>query len=111
MNAAFTVPALALAGCFISSAASAQDIPRYSAEAYCREVSEVSGGSSMIYGGCIDMEQTAYNSLKREWAGLPIRARTYCDEVARVSGGSYSILQGCIDMELDAANNTPAFEY
>ena len=111
MKSAFTAPVIALAGCFLAPAAFAQDIPRYSVEAHCQNVSEVSGGSSMIYGGCIDMEQTAYNSLKREWAGLPAKARDYCDEVARVSGGSYSILKGCIDMELDAANNTPAFEY
>lgn len=92
-------------------AARAEAIPRYDAEAYCRQVAEVSGGSAMIYNGCLDMEQAAYNSLKEGWDGLPEQARSYCDNVAKVSGGSYQILDGCIDMEMDAAGATPKFQY
>ncbi|QND35793.1 hypothetical protein HB772_29085 (plasmid) [Sinorhizobium meliloti] len=95
----------------ISSSAYAQEVPRYDVPGYCQGVANVSGGSSMIYNGCIDMEQEAYDSLKLFWSATPSRARNYCDEVARVSGSSYSILKGCLDMESDAASNTQEFKY
>lgn len=91
--------------------AQAQTIPRYNVEGYCQQVADVSGGSAMIFNGCMDMEQQAYNVLKTIWAQLPGNARNYCDEVARVSGGSYSILQGCIEMETDAASSPRSFDY
>lgn len=65
----------------------------------------------MIFNGCMDMEQQAYNALRSVWAQIPGRSRNYCDEVARVSGGSYSILKGCMDMETDAANAPRSFDY
>lgn len=95
----------------ISAPVLAQDLPRYPVESYCQEVADVSGGSSMIYNGCIDMEQTSYNNLKSKWGRVPARSRSYCDEVARVVGGSYSTLEGCVQMENDAASSTPSFEY
>ena len=94
-----------------ASAASAQDLPRYDVEAYCTTVSDFSGGSRMIFNGCIELEQEAYDELRATWAGLPGQARRYCDEVARVTGGSYSILQGCIELETEAADETPKFQY
>lgn len=96
---------------FIPGLASAQSVPRYDPAAYCIEVSEVSGGSQMIYNGCLQMEQEAYNTLKMSWGSVPDRARSYCDEVARVSGSSYSILKGCLDMETEASNTTPEFKF
>lgn len=106
-------PAAYLAALLSLSAgpATAQDIPRYPVERYCQEVANVSGGSRMIYNGCIDMEQDAYDRLRRSWANLPAQARRYCDEVARVTGGSYTILKGCIDMETEAGASTPGFRY
>jgi hypothetical protein len=89
----------------------AQDLPHYDVAAYCRQVSDVSGGSAMIYNGCIEMEQDAYNKRKADWPSLSPKTRDYCDEVGRVSGGSYSILDGCIDLEVGAAGSTPAFKY
>ena len=91
--------------------ASAQSIPRYDVPGYCQQVADVSGGSSMIYNGCMKMEQEAYDILKSAWSGIPSRTRSYCDEVGQVSGGSYSILKGCIDMESNAASSTPEFKY
>ena len=91
--------------------AHAQDIPRYDVPDYCQQVADISGGSSTIYNGCIEMEQDAYDGLKASWSGIASRARSYCDEVAQVSGGSYTILQGCIEMETDAAASTPDFKY
>jgi len=95
----------------IPSLASAQSVPRYDPAAYCAKVSEVSGGSKMIYNGCLKMEQEAYDTLKISWGSVPDRTKTYCDEVARVSGPSYSILKGCIDMESEASNTTPEFKF
>lgn len=91
--------------------AHASEMPRYSPEGYCQQVADVSGGSSMIFNGCIDMEQQSYNSLKRVWASIPSRVKSYCNEVASVTGGSYSILEGCIDMEIDAANSGKKFQF
>ncbi len=96
---------------WVVSPAAAQSIPRYDVPAYCQQVADISGGSSMIYNGCIKMEQEAYDTLKRGWTGFSSRVRSYCDEVGQVSGGSYSILKGCVDMETDAADNTQEFKY
>jgi len=95
----------------ISAPVYAESVPRYDVSAHCTEVSNVSGGSNMIYNGCVDMEQTAYDSLKRVWNSIPSSTRAHCDDVARVTGGSYSILEGCIQMETQAAGNTSVFEY
>jgi len=95
----------------LSVPAQAQSLPRYDVEAYCRTVAEVSGGSAMIFNGCIDMEQDAYDGLKRDWAGVPQSTREYCDMVAGVSGHSYSILAGCVDIETDAAGAPSVFTY
>lgn len=94
-----------------ASPVQAQTMPRYNVEIYCQQVAEVSGGSTMIFNGCMEMEQEAYNGLKPTWAQLPGKSRNYCDEVARVSGGSYSILQGCMEMETDAAKTPRSFIY
>lgn len=93
------------------SAAIAENMPRYNPERYCQQVANVSGGSSMIFNGCIDMEQQSYDSLKRVWVSTPSRVKNYCDEVASVTGGSYSILEGCVDMEIDAANSDKKFKF
>lgn len=89
----------------------ASDIPRLSPERYCDEVAQVSGGSAMIRNGCIDMEQDAYNKLKRAWGSLPAQTRRYCTEVAQVAGGSYSILSGCVEMEVEATGGRKTFKY
>jgi len=93
------------------SGANAGSIPRYDVESYCTEVMNVSGGSKTIFNGCIDMEQSAYNNLKRSWSSLPSQTRSYCDEVGRVAGGSYAIMEGCIQMENQASDNTSVFQY
>lgn len=95
----------------LSSAAEAGSVPRYSVDSYCQEVSDFGGGSSMLYNGCIDMEQKAYNGLKSAWARIPAATQSYCDEVASFGGGSYALLEGCIDMELGAASSPGKFKY
>lgn len=103
----FLAPLLLLA----APAAQAQPIPRYDVEGYCQQVADISGGSAMIFNGCIDMEQDAYDLLKPAWAAIPSRSRDYCHEVAQVTGGSYAILKGCIDMEDEARGSTRSFRY
>ncbi|RVH69248.1 hypothetical protein CN198_14295 [Sinorhizobium meliloti] len=89
----------------------AQDMPRYNPADYCKKVADVSGGSSMIYNSCIEMEQNAYDRRKANWSSVSAKSRNYCDEVAGVSGGSYTILDSCIDMETDASASTPEFKF
>ncbi|WP_225665847.1 hypothetical protein [Bordetella bronchiseptica] len=95
----------------MSATAYAADLPRYAPESYCKDVTDMSGGSAMIYSGCIDMEQTSYNNLKLTWAGLAEKTQKYCDGVAKVSGGSYMLLEGCVDMETQAASNQKGFKF
>ena len=58
-----TMSAFSATACFA-------DPPRYPVEQYCREVADVSGGSAMIFNTCIDMEQAAYDNLKRNWNAI-----------------------------------------
>lgn len=95
----------------LSGATYAQSLPHYNVENYCQEVADFSGGSAMIFNGCMDMEQEAYNSLQTEWPSAPQKSQNYCDEVARFSKGSYGILKGCLDMETDAGGNPRTFNY
>ena len=99
-----TISAFSATACFA-------DPPRYPVEQYCREVADVSGGSAMIFNTCIDMEQAAYDNLKRNWNAISSQTRSYCDEVAQVTGGSYSILETCIQMEEDARSDGNTFSY
>lgn len=94
-----------------ATSANAQSLPRYDPATYCKGVSDFSGGSSVVYKGCIEMEQTSYDSLKSTWSGLSSKTRNHCEEVARYSDGSYVILKGCVDMEADAAASTPEFKF
>ncbi|MNL57612.1 hypothetical protein D3C87_1811880 [compost metagenome] len=89
----------------------AAEIPRYDPEAYCKKVANTSGGSAMIYSGCIDMEQDSYNKLKPTWPTLADKTQRYCDRVAKTSGGSYMLLDGCIDMETEAASSQKQFKF
>ncbi len=109
LNKALLITSLAFG--IIASSGQAQTIPRYNVENYCQQVAEVSGGSAMIFNGCMEMEQQAYNELKPAWAQLHGKSRNYCDDVARVSGGSYSILQGCTEMETNAMKSPRSFKY
>jgi len=101
----------AFAAILVSPIAIAQSIPRYNPEAYCKQVADISGGSAMIFNGCMEMEQDAYDKRKAGWSSISGQAASYCDEVARVSGGSYMILDGCLDMEADAMATTPSFQF
>lgn len=93
------------------SAVSANEIPRYDPERYCKRVADTTGGSAMIFNGCMDMEQDHYNTLKRTWASVPDRTKSYCKQVAQSTGGSYMILEGCIDMEMDEAESPRSFQF
>ncbi|MEZ5769286.1 MAG: hypothetical protein R3D80_17655 [Paracoccaceae bacterium] len=89
------------------------DMPRYDVEAYCKEVAGFGGEySELMYDGCFEMEQAAYNDLKPRWDGLGATLRSYCDQVATFAGGgSYSMLEGCVQMEEQAASTNNTFQY
>jgi hypothetical protein len=95
----------------IATSALAQSLPRYDPAMYCKGVSDFSGGSSVVYKGCIELEQNSYNELKPKWAALSSKTRNHCEVVARYSDGSYVILKGCVDMEADADASTPEFKF
>lgn len=91
---ALLAPAGALAG----------DLPRFDVEAHCDRVARFGGGfSAVTMRGCLDIEQSSYDALKRDWPDLPEEMRRYCIEVARFGGGDYMTLRGCIDLERAAA--------
>jgi hypothetical protein len=93
--------ALLLGTCAATSAYAA--MPVYEPSKYCERVASITGPrSEWLYGGCIDMEQSAYDGLKLQWDTMPIARQNWCDKIARVTGGSYWLLKGCIDMEIAA---------
>ena len=47
-------------------------LPRFPVEAHCRQVAGFGGSySQSLYGGCMDMEQQAYDKLQKTWMTLP----------------------------------------
>lgn len=67
---------------------------------YCKEVSDISGGSYQIEESCRDMERQSQTNLSR--MDIPPRIKKYCTEVAIAAGGSYQIMEGCVQMEMEA---------
>ena len=102
---------VAVVGMFLVAPTHAQEMPRFDVEEHCKEVSEFSGGSSVLYNSCIRMEQEAYDNRKSDWQSLPSQTRSHCTEVASFTGGSYSLLDSCVRMELEASSNTPSFKF
>jgi hypothetical protein len=84
----------------ISEQGIAATLPEFSMSSYCKEVSEVVGGSYQIEQGCMENEQSSLNELSR--MDVPERIINYCTEVANTVGGSYQILLGCVQNELEA---------
>jgi hypothetical protein len=117
LQSALCICALCAASAVLAAlpVAAGDDIPRYDPSAYCDELAGFGGAySETARDGCMDMEQSSYDSLKAEWAGLSPRIRRYCDELATFGGkGSYMAFKGCVDMEKGAAarNRTREFKY
>jgi hypothetical protein len=84
--------------------ARAAELPYYEVEKWCETIARSAGArSELIYGGCVNQEQSAYDALKPRWASLPAQTQRWCDQVARASGsGSYLILNGCVQQEISA---------
>ncbi|EJF89418.1 hypothetical protein [Bartonella tamiae] len=91
----------------------AQELPKFDPAKHCKTVSEFAGqgSSNMIYNGCIDMEQRAYNGLKDSWENVDTKTRSHCISIAQVGGSSYSTLKGCVDMESKAGSDKSEFEF
>ena len=105
--------ALALIGSAASAGSAAAEMPRYDVDSYCERIARVGGDySAVMFDGCFEMEQSAYDALKARWNKLSSEMRGYCDRVARVGGdGSYSMLQGCVEIEKAASSNQKTFKY
>lgn len=110
----FPIAIAVLLSLSIVPAFAGDDLPNYPVETWCSRVSSISGTKSeMLYGGCIDQEQAAYDSLKKNWSTLPRQTKEWCDRVARTTGGgSYMLLNGCVDQESAAKqqNSTRRFQ-
>ena len=80
-------------------------LPHFDVPAHCKKIAGFGGSySEMIYSGCMEMEQTNYDSLKANWGGLGDAVKRHCLQVAQFgSDASYSILSGCVEMERAAA--------
>lgn len=106
---------LAVAALALCTGAQAQivQMPHFDVERYCRRIASTGGShSEALYGGCFDMEQSAYDGLRDRWPNLSARLRTYCDRIARTgSSGSYMMLQGCVQMEESAAQQNERREF
>lgn len=105
---------LALAALALASfvgVAHAQELPRYDVPAYCKTIAAYGGGSSALYNGCMQNEQTAYDDLKANWAGLSAQIKAYCTEIAAFGGNSYALFQGCVQNETAAADAPTTFKY
>lgn len=76
------------------------ELPQYNTSAYCKQVSDVVGGSYTIESSCIKRENRVKDTLST--MSIDIEILRYCDQVAQVTDGSYSILQACIKRETDA---------
>ena len=83
----------------------AQELPRLDAVTYCRL--KTSNQSAFLQQGCLTVEQSAYDYLKRVWAAMPLAIREKCFS-ARVAE-SYSMMQGCVNVETGAAQNVEKF--
>jgi hypothetical protein len=105
---AFTVICLVFAPTF-----AAAEMPRHDVEAHCTEVAGFGGEySAMMYDGCFDMEQGAYDNLKARWDALPGSMRNHCNEIATFGGpGSYAMLEGCVQMEEQAVGTDNTFQH
>lgn len=90
-------------------------VPRYDAKEHCRSLATAGGSpSESLFGGCMTIEQDAYNKLKSNWNSIPATVRKHCDSLATLGGtGSYSMLSACIEQELAAKseNAKRAFAY
>jgi len=104
---------IGLTALLAATAARADGLPVYPVEQWCEKVSRSAGAKSeMIYGGCLDQEQSAYDALKKSWAALPGQTQTWCDKVAKSSGGgSYMILNGCVEQETNAAKENSVRQF
>lgn len=73
-------------------------IPNYDIKEYCKEIGDVSGGSSMIELTCRKEEQKAKEAISK--MDFDDRILGYCTEVTDAGGQSYMILQECIREEI-----------
>lgn len=90
----------------------AQELPRFDVKAHCHEVASFGGTySALTERGCFDLEQSSYDSLKREWADLPASVKRECISVASFGGGDYMTLRGCVDLEIDAMNTNRGSQF
>ncbi|MDF1600878.1 hypothetical protein PZ895_14005 [Mesorhizobium sp. YIM 152430] len=98
----------------LTPAAFGESLPRYDVETECKKIASFGGTfSNMTYVGCLDLEQSSYDGLKRRWPSVPHEMKAECRTIAEFGGGSYLTLSGCLDMEEAAARDasSKSFQY
>jgi len=93
---AMAIPAMAYAG----------TVPKYDVEKFCEAIAK---GKASIYNACIDMEQKAYDDVKKRWARIPDQIKDYCGAIAS-GANSYQAFIECEKIEKDAAKNKKSFQ-
>jgi hypothetical protein len=108
---AIAVATIVLVGSITSVPAG--ELPTYPVEQWCDRVANSSGSrSELIFGGCIQQEQSAYDSLKATWGVLPSQMQSWSDTVAKSGGaGSYLILNGCVQQEQNAGRENSSRQF
>lgn len=89
---------------------SAAPIPRYDVESHCRATASPYRGYDIVYSGCLDSEQLAYDRLKEKWDAIPEAAAAACEKRESYPN-SYNGLSYCLIEEMAPIQPTPSFKY
>ncbi len=97
----------------ITANVSASEVLKYNPIAHCKHLASFGGNySELTMRGCMKMEQTSYNLIKKEWATVPVRMKKHCKHLASFGGTpSYTTLKGCLRMEQSAKKKNKDYKF
>ena len=85
-------------------ALAADSIPKLDTRPSCRAAAAAAIGQNRNAGSCQKDEDTALDTLKKDWTTFPARDRERCGRLVRTGGDpSYVELLTCLDMAKSAA--------
>ena len=90
----------------ISLVVSAQAaVPEYDVDARCAAAATQDGAMSPAqFKACLQLEQTAYDSVREHWDKLSSASQDYCLQQTSTLG-MYLVLKGCVDAEYGASQS------
>lgn len=87
------------------AAASAQSVPALNVTATCRDIPADMAGVKRDAAACLKSEDTARDTLNKEWGSFPAADRTLCTQTATMGGtASYVELLTCLELKRDVRN-------